>query len=185
MDKKSIRQKMIEKRNALEEKKRINLSNQIADIIVESEIYKKFNNICVYQSFRGEVLCDRIKEQAFLDHKCVYLPVTDKEAHSICFYQIDESTTYVQGAYGILEPVILPGHITLQEPALILMPGLVFDSMKHRIGYGGGYYDRFLEKNKKHETIALCYAFQVIDEILPYEKHDVLPDYIATEKGIF
>ena len=67
---------------------------------------------------------------------------------------------------------------------LIIMPGVAFDENKNRIGFGGGYYDRFLlkfDKNKIPLTIAVCYDFQVIDYI-PAENHDQKPDFIITEK---
>ena len=89
------------------------------------------------------------------------------------------------GTYGIEEPILESETRILKEKAVILMPGLVFDRKKHRIGYGGGYYDRYLAGHTEHITAALCYAFQIIEENLPWEEHDILPDYIITEKEIF
>lgn len=184
MDKKMIRQQMTEKRNSLLKTEQERLSDEIAGKLLSSDLYKNFQNICIYEAFRGEVLCDKIREQCFLEGKQVYVPVTDKMNHCIEFYSIDKNTRFVSGAYGILEPVITSDCQVLRRPALILMPGLAFDYNRHRIGYGGGYYDRYLECQREHTTAALCYSFQVLSEDLPWEEHDILPDYIITEKEI-
>lgn len=185
MNKKNIRDEMLAKRNALSLEERIFYSEQIALQVINSPLYDKFHHICIYQAFRGEVLCDRICSQAFQDGKQVYVPVTDLKNKCITFYQIDECTQYKTGAYGIREPVIETVSRTLSESALILMPGLAFDRKKHRIGYGGGYYDRYLARHLEHKTAALCFEFQILNDDLPYEEHDILPDYIVTEKGMF
>lgn len=180
MNKKEIRQIMLDKRNTLSDIEQEYYSEQIAEILTKQEFYKKMKKICVYQSFRKEVSCGKITKYAFQDGKQVYVPVTDVESRTMDFYQITEDTRWVEGAYGIMEPLLSEDVPTLTEPALILMPGLVFDHAKHRIGYGGGYYDKYLAKHTEHITVALCYDFQVIEEILPYEEHDKLPDYIVT-----
>lgn len=185
MNKKQIREEMLAKRNALSVQEQYLISEQISMQIINSPLYDNFQYICTYQAFRGEVFCDKVKMQAFSDGKQVYVPVTDRNRKCITFYQIDEYTSYTQGAYGIMEPVIGKDSRTLSAPALILMPGLAFDRKKHRIGYGGGYYDRYLAEHMEHKTAALCFEFQVLKEDLPYEEHDILPDYIVTEKGIF
>lgn len=185
MDKKKIREEMLAMRKALSKKERNHLSGKIAEHIIHSPLYDKNHHICIYQPFRGEVICDKIKTQAFLDKKMIYVPVTNVEQKSVTFYRIDESTTFTAGAYGIMEPAEKLEENILKNPALILMPGLAFDEKKHRVGYGGGYYDRYLENHHEHITVALCFGFQVLNYDLPYEEHDILPDYIVTENGLF
>lgn len=185
MNKKTIREEMLAKRNALSDAERLLRSEQIAMQVIQSPLYDAFLHICIYQAFRGEVICDTICVDAFHQKKQVYAPVTDMETKSISFYPIQEATRYQTGAYGILEPCIEKESPVLSEPALILMPGLAFDRNRHRIGYGGGYYDRYLAAHPEHKTAALCFDFQVIDGSLPYEEHDILPDYVVTEQGIF
>lgn len=185
MNKKELRQEMLEKRNALTSMEQKLYSEQIADMVLNSDLYQNVTNICVYQAFRNEVSCDRITEQALLDGKHVFVPVTDTNNKTMEFYQITFETNWVDGAYGIKEPIIGANSEILTDKALILMPGLVFDKDKHRLGYGGGYYDKYLSLHKEHITAALCYDFQVVEEPLPYEEHDILPDYIVTEKKMF
>lgn len=185
MKKAEMRKLMLDKRNLLTESEITNLSEQICTLITESDLYQNFQNICIYQAFRNEVSCDRIMKRALSDGKYVYVPVTDMEHGEMEFYQVTDQTNWKMGAYNIKEPVLDKDTLRLQEKALILMPGLVFDKKRHRLGYGGGYYDKYLEKHQGHVTVALCYRFQVIDEELPCEEHDILPDFIVTENNIF
>ena len=185
MNKQEIRKKMLKKRNQLSKNEQDIYSEKISKLILESDIYRDCDNICIYQTFRNEVSCDKIMERAFCDNKKVFVPVTNMDKKTMEFYQITEETRWQSGAYGILEPELSDTTPVLKEPALILMPGLVFDKKKHRIGYGGGYYDKYLSVHKNHIKIALCYHFQIIEEILPFEEHDILPDYIVTDVGIF
>lgn len=183
-DKKILRQKMRELRSSMTLEDMDTRSKQITEQLLQSVIYQECTHICVYEAFRNEVSCKYITKQAFQDGKCVYLPVTDEATKTMEFYQITEDSIYREGNYGIREPELNENSKTLQEKALILMPGLAFDRNKHRLGYGGGYYDKYLSLHKEHITVALCYNFQIVDE-LPCEEHDVLPDYIVTEKEMF
>ena len=64
----------------------------------------------------------------------------------------------------------------------MIMPGVAFDKKRHRIGYGKGYYDRYLSKNAVKSKIALAFDFQILDHV-PFKAYDVLPDQIITEKN--
>lgn len=183
-DKKILRKKLREIRDALTSKDIDIRSRRIAEQVLKTSFYKECTCICVYEAFRNEVCCKRITEQAFQDGKCVYLPVTDEETKTMEFYRITEDTIYQEGNYGIREPQLDGNSETLQRKALVLMPGLAFDRNKHRLGYGGGYYDKYLSLHNEHITAALCYNFQIVEE-LPYEEHDILPHYIVTESEMF
>ena len=183
-NKKMLRQHMLEKRDRLTKEEVRLHSEQIAGQLISNMMYTECQHICIYQAFRNEVCCDRIRELAFYDKKAVYVPVTDIGLKTMEFYRITEDTAWKPGAYGIMEPVICEDTPILQEHALILMPGLVFDRQKHRLGYGGGYYDRYLNLHRQHKTAALCYTFQILEENLPVEDHDIVPDYIVTEDYI-
>lgn len=184
IDKKIIREEMLLRRSQLTDEEVHRYSEAIIQRLVQSSFYKECRNLCIYQAFRNEVSCDTIMPLALSDGKKVYTPVTDKTDKAIAFYQIMEYTKWQQGAHGIMEPVITSDDQPLQEPALVLMPGLAFDRNKHRLGYGGGYYDRYLSEHKGNITAALCYSFQITVDELPYEEHDILPDYIVTEQEI-
>ena len=185
MDKITLRKYMTEKRNCLTSHEIQSCSEEITKRLLGSIFYRECQNLCLYNAFRNEVSCRYIMKQALSDGKGVFMPVTDETQKMIEFYEVTETTRWRKGAYGIEEPILQSGTRILKEKAVILMPGLVFDRKKHRIGYGGGYYDRYLAIHTEHITAALCYAFQITEEALPWEEHDVLPDYIITEKEIF
>ena len=188
-EKQLIRQAMKSKRDLLTKEQQYSYSDQITEWIQNCDAYVQMKKICIYQAFRNEVSCDTILRNALFDGKMVFTPMTDKENHTIEFYRITENTRWREGAYGIMEPdldetVSALSELYPDEPALILMPGLAFDRAKHRIGYGGGYYDRYLAEHREHITAALCYDFQVINAVLPHEEHDYVPDYIITNREI-
>lgn len=182
MNKKEYRQFMQEKRDMLSARQIQEYEAGIAKQILNSTFYQEMNHICIYQAFRNEVPCDRIRIHALEDKKQVYVPVTDPASKTMEFCMITQETEWLEGAYGILEPK--GERIPLKNRALILMPGLVYDRNRHRIGYGGGYYDRFLSMHPEHVGAALCYPFQITEEALPYEMHDILPDYLVTPDEI-
>ena len=92
------------------------------------------------------------------------------------FIYITDMSQVEKGYAGIPEP-IADEPIANDPKALVLMPGLAFDPQGHRIGYGGGFYDRFLESEPNHPTVALCYAFQLLDR-LDTEEHDIPVDRV-------
>lgn len=184
MDKKILRQNMLQKRNALLENEKQQLTNQIMDHVLNSNFYQMNKNICIYQAFRNEVSCEKIVKNAYRTNKNIFVPVTNLNSKTIEFYQVTKDTKWKMGAYGIQEPILSDISNILHEKACIFMPGLVFDLEKHRIGYGGGYYDKYLSKHTEHITCALCFDFQVINDKIPYESHDILPNYIITDKRI-
>ena len=108
-------------------------------------------------------------KQAAADGKTVWLPkITAGRMH---FLIHDDSVPFAKGTYGILEPQT-QRELVPDENTLVIMPGAVFSREGDRIGYGGGYYDRFLEEFPMCMTIAVCYDFQIVDT-LPAEDHDI------------
>ena len=144
MDKKTVRLQMLEQRNQLTKEEVHLLSDRIAGQVTKSWLYSSFERICIYQAFRNEVSCNTIMKNAISDGKQVFVPVTDIKNKNIEFYPVSETTQWKQGPYGIPEPILDKHSEPLSDTAFILMPGLAFDHKKHRIGYGGGYYDIYL-----------------------------------------
>lgn len=97
------------------------------------------------------------------------------------FYVIRDKSELSIGSYGILEPVT-DTIIYPDEKSLIIMPGLVFDTKGNRIGYGGGYYDKYISEYNLGLKAAICFDFQIIEEnIIEVEDTDVVPDMIITD----
>ena len=113
-------------------------------------------------------------EQALKDGKRVAVPKCYGD--EMKFIYLDDLTLVEKGYAGIPEP-IADGPTGDDETALVLMPGMAFDAQGHRIGYGGGFYDKFLASEPNHPTLALCYSFQMLPS-LETESHDIPVDHV-------
>ena len=113
-------------------------------------------------------------EQALRDGKRVAVPKVYGD--TMKFIYMDDLSQVEEGYYNIPEP-IADGPVAEDPTALVLMPGLAFDEKGNRMGYGGGFYDKFLAQEPDHPTVALCYAFQMVDHI-PTEEYDIPVDCV-------
>lgn len=177
MNKKELRKLIREKKRALTEKQLDEVSCKLVKRLFAHEAYKNARSIYVYMSYNQEVRTMEILKRAYADGKRIAIPkVYGKDMKFIWLDNIEETAL---GYGGIPEP-INDGPVADDETALIIMPGIAFDKMGRRCGYGGGFYDRYLEKHPNHITIALCCDFQMVEEIETDEK-DVPVDYVLTE----
>ncbi len=176
--KKEIRKKILGMRRALQEHQVRDMSRMICDSIRMSDVYRAAEDICLYMPINNEVDVPQLAGEALCDGKRLWLPRVDGD--SMDFFRYDENTQFDTGSYNIREPqtdeMLTPGPGTL-----IVMPGAVFSESRDRIGYGGGYYDRYLRMYPECSTLAVCYDFQILDDI-PSESHDRKPDVIVSEK---
>lgn len=178
MDKKALRREIGAKKRALSVADIESRSAILADKLYKTTQYRDCQSLYAYLSFNQEVRTNPIIEQAWADGKRVAVPKVVGD--EMVFIWIDSFEGLApQGAFHIMEP-IEDGPVADDERALILMPGLAFDPQGHRVGYGGGYYDRFLEKEPDHPLVALCYDFQLYDR-LEVEAHDVPVDVVITD----
>lgn len=175
--KKEIRKEILAKRRAMPAEQVSELSEKICERVRSTDLYREAASLCVYMPINNEVEADRLIGPALEDGKKVYIPkVTGDE---MVFNAYDEEKMIEDGPFHIRESesedVLEP-----DERTLIIMPGSVFDPQRHRIGYGGGYYDKYLSRYPACRTIAVCFDFQIVDE-LPAEAHDMLPEMIVSE----
>ena len=144
------------------------------------EEYQKADTIYAYMDCKHEVETRDLIQSAWKDGKKVAVPKVQGERMQFYYIQSFEADLE-DGYFGIQEPrEIHPAHET---EALLLMPGVAFDEACHRVGYGGGFYDRFLEEHPKMTTVALAFEFQV-KETVPFEDFDICPAKIVTEKRV-
>ena len=132
-------------------------------------------------SFETNVL--KLLENKHMINKNILLPVIEEE-NRMSFCPWKKNRVLLINKFGILEPIKTNPKI----PNLILLPILAFDRNKYRLGYGKGFYDRYLrkylKKNNNILTVGVAFSFQKYHK-LPTDKHDVRLDYILTEKGIY
>lgn len=189
--KKQIRKRILKKRDALSDAQRKKENDLIYNLVTGSSAYKQADGLLVFASFGSEADTFRIAEDAYREGKILYYPlVTGDEME---FYRVDEISALKPGFRGILEPEASDETRLCPRPEqniLMLMPGVVFDREGGRIGYGGGFYDKYLEKllnnPKLHvTTIAIAFSCQILDEgHIPREEHDISPDYVISPDGI-
>jgi 5-formyltetrahydrofolate cyclo-ligase len=101
------------------------------------------------------------------------------------FRQVQGMGCLSEGCFGILEPCPTGDDHLADEPDLIVVPGVAFDGYGHRIGYGKGYYDKFLQHpGRKAHLIGLCHDFQLIDGTIPAERHDIRMEILVTDRRV-
>lgn len=155
------------------------MSETITKRILQHPWFQKATTIYLYMSYQEEVDTRELLKEAIRMGKKVAAPkVQGKEMK---FYYIESYEELHPGMKGIPEPDGENMYPANDMSALILMPLVGFDKAGNRIGYGGGYYDRYLEQHPSHPTIGLAYSIQEVDE-LPVEETDWKPDRIVTEK---
>lgn len=162
-------------------------SKAILNNILKHPAWGKAQVIMCYISFKNEVATLPLIKKAWEENKKVIVPVCKTKTCEIIPTQLYSFSDLKVKTMGILEPK--KEKINPISPEIIdlcLIPGVVFDKYGHRIGFGKGYYDRFLP-NLRPEVpkIALAYALQISEKALPFEKYDVLMDYLCTEKGLY
>lgn len=174
MDKKILRQQIRDKKRALSEEQIVGASQRLAELFFASEQYQKASTVYGYLPYNQEVRTVPMLEQAIRDGKRVAVPKVYGD--EMRFIYLDDLSAVEKGYAGIPEP-IADGPIADDPTALVLMPGLAFDREGHRIGYGGGFYDKFLAAEPDHPTLALCYEFQMLEH-LQTEEFDVPVDCV-------
>ena len=153
--------------------------------VTNSSQYMSANIIGVYFPIGSEVRTEHIIHTALNDQKVVLLPKTrsDKIAFSRVFRADFCDNKLVQGKFRTLEPPRSLYH-PQENIDLLIVPGIAFDKCGYRIGYGKGYYDRFIEEKEFRFSIGLGFQFQVLDGTLPCCDFDQRLDAIATERNM-
>lgn len=184
--KKDIRKKMINLRNQLTEQQVNELSEKIISKLIKLPVFKNSQTIMLYLSFNNEVDTFKLIEKCQALGKKVIVPYCVNQGKKIIPVEIrDVENDLVKSKFGYMEPKKeIIEAVDTETIDLIIIPGIAFDRNCYRIGFGAGYYDRFLGKlNFKISTIGLIYDFQLI-ELMPVEQHDIPVDYVITEKRI-
>lgn len=174
MDKQALRKMIREKKRAMTEAQIEEASARLAQLLYSSPLYRQATTIYGYLPYNQEVRTVPMLEQALAEGKRVAVPKVYGD--EMRFLYIDDLSRVEKGYAGIPEPVD-DEPVAKDSTALVLMPGLAFDKAGHRIGYGGGFYDKFLSAEPDHPTLALCYGFQMLDE-LPTEEFDIPVDCV-------
>ncbi len=174
MGKNALRNEIKQKKRAMTEAEIVAASQKLGDLFAASQAYQNAKTIYFYLPYNQEVRTVPMLLKALEDGKKVAVPKCYGD--EMRFIYIDGMDGIEKGYCGIPEP-IADGPVAKDETALVLMPGLAFDREGHRIGYGGGFYDKFLAAEPKHPTLALCYEFQMVEH-LETEAFDIPVDTV-------
>lgn len=180
--KSELRQFYREKRKNLVDKD--TKDKQICERFLSDELYKKVKTLLCYAALKDEINIDSIIEKALKDGKRVALPRCSDLDGNMDFYYIKSLSDLSVGAFGIREPdPDTCEKVQDFSDYVCLVPALAFDESGYRLGYGKGYYDRFLKKFIII-SVGLCYN-EFLRDTLPVEMHDEAVYYIVTESEFF
>lgn len=174
MDKKELRKAIRERKRAMTEAEIVAASRRLGELFLNCEQYRCAKTIYGYLPYNQEVRTVPMLEQAIRDGKRVAVPKCYGD--EMKFIYMDDLSKVEKGYANIPEP-IADAPVAEDPTALVLMPGLAFTTDGKRMGYGGGFYDKFLAAEPNHPTVALCYAFQMVED-LPTEEYDIPVDCV-------
>ena len=174
MDKKELRSQIRQLKRAMTEEQINTASAKLGELFVNTAEYQNGKTIYGYLPYNQEVRTVPILERAIRDGKRVAVPKVYGD--DMRFIYMDDLTQVELGYAGIPEPVA-DGPVADDPTALVLMPGMAFTEKGDRMGYGGGFYDKFLAAEPGHPTVALCYEFQMVKS-LPTEEYDIPVDCV-------
>lgn len=189
MKKSEVRRQALLKRDAIPFADREQWSGEIQQRVRNHPWYREADIVLSYAAFRSEVSTKEINQWILEDGKQLFLPKTFADRQVMEFYRVCDLHELSAGYQGILEPPEREALVQQNLPCdrsrgLMLMPGAAFDREGNRIGYGGGYYDRYLAAVGENacRTMLLAFSEQKVEQI-DVEKYDRKPDMIMTNKG--
>jgi 5-formyltetrahydrofolate cyclo-ligase len=181
--KSEIRKKAIKNRSSLSNADVRSMSKKISRLLFEQTVFKQAKTVLFYASFNNEVLTDEMIGQAVKEGKIVGLPVVDEEKKMLKVKQVNCLDNLNKECLGIRQPSNDFPDISPSKIDVVIVPGCCFDKKGFRVGYGGGYYDRFLS-GLKVIKIGLAFESQIVDS-LPVELHDQQLNGLITEKKLY
>ena len=182
-EKKRLRNEIISKRRNIPAHIKEELENRIFDRLISYPLFVNSKTVLVYYSVNDEINTKNIIEYCFRNNKKAALPVCGQN-RVIEFYCITSFSDLTEGRYNIPAPdVSRCNPVDDFTDSICIVPALCFDKSGARLGYGGGYYDGFLNSRKTYSA-GLCFDGFIFENI-PVESHDIAVDAVITESGVF
>ena len=161
----NIRKEVFARRRAATQEEIQEKSRMIYEKITALPEFLDADCFFAYMDFKKEVMTRDLIEKALEMGKTVAVPRV--EGDDMVYYEIKDFSTLKSGYFGIMEPD--GGKVCTREEGFLLVPGVAFDSARHRVGYGKGFYDRFLAAHPGFTTVAAAFEFQLFDAV-PFEE---------------
>lgn len=178
--KKDIRKRVLTRRENMSKEEWEENSRSIYEKVVTHSFFLNTDIIYCYVDYKREVSTRMIIQKAWELHKKVYVPKVN--GTDMSFHPIAAFSDLEEGYRGIPEPITKPANII--EPGLMIIPGVAFDKNRNRLGYGKGYYDRFLSTHHNLRTLAISFELQ-LEEKIPSDKFDIKPEVLITERHMY
>ncbi|MBQ3490102.1 MAG: 5-formyltetrahydrofolate cyclo-ligase [Clostridia bacterium] len=182
-----IRKQHLERRAKISPEARAVKDRKICQNILSSAAYRYADVLLLYYPVRGEVDVFPLMEAAIASGKKVAFPRCCEQDHTMIFHYVSSSGDFEKGAYGLREPFSsLPAFDPLTDGGqnvLCIVPAVVYDRKGYRIGYGGGYYDRFFGVFKP-ASIGVAYEEFIVKNV-PHGRYDISVDVVVSERGIY
>ena len=182
MDKREIRKALKEKRNNIPKDKKVIYDKAISERIINSYYFKNASQVLVFSSANDEFDTKHIIESCRNENKKVFYPLCINGNGEMKFLQVNSFDDLSEGMYGIFEPKPYCKEYIQMENDIAIVPCLSTDKNGYRIGYGKGYYDRFL-KDFNGVSICPCYE-ELLTDKLPTDKYDIKVKIIVTQNSM-
>jgi 5-formyltetrahydrofolate cyclo-ligase len=182
-NKESLRKRILAQRKNLSSYEVFIKSWFAQENLIRSVQFSKCETIGVYYPILNEVQTFRIINKSISGNKKICIPKLLN--NEITFYSITSLINLIAGKYNIKEPIVHENN-ECKKIDTVIIPGVVFDRLGNRIGYGKGYYDKFLKRFSRENVIliGLGYDFQLISDIIMHEPHDVKLDALITNREL-
>lgn len=176
-DKRNIRKQILHERGMLPKEQRILEEEYVTQKVLTHQWYLNATDFLVFKSYGSEISTEYMISRAFKDGKRVYLPRVLADGEHMEFFRMESPSDVENGYRGILEPKgkeMFQYEACKKEKVLMIMPGVAFDQDGNRIGYGKGFYDRYLSTKEGLRTIAVAFRCQIVKKI-ERDPHDISP----------
>lgn len=183
MPKRSLRSRILAERRALSHDSWFASSCAAQANLIGLDEYAGAACIALYAPTHNETDTALILADAFKAGKRILYPAVCGQ--QMVLRHVESVESLQAGAFGIMEPCSTAIEHRADEVDLIVVPGVAFDLFGHRIGYGKGFYDRFLHgTHRPARLVGLCYDFQVTESAIPADPHDIPMEMVVTDKRI-
>ncbi len=172
-----LRKELLKKRRQVVDKK--NKDEIICNRLINFEHYIEASQVLLFSALEDEINIDSVIADALESGKRVALPKCLDKKGSMNFYYINSFDDLKEGFFGLKEPDVNCERVTDFEASLCVVPAVCYDKKGFRLGYGRGYYDRFL-KNYISKSVGLCYNELLVDD-LPVEDYDIPVGSVITD----
>lgn len=184
LQKQRLRKQLAAVRDSLSTEVREQQAAAACQHLIELTKEQRYACVMVYIPFRSELNIWQYIEWCWQQGIEVLVPLCDVAAHTMTCYPLYNKEQLKKGAYGIMEPDTEQLEPSKAVPQAVLVPGLAFNDQGNRLGYGGGYYDRYYEKMQAATSwIGVAFEQQLVEEI-PVDHYDIILNFVVSNKGI-